>query len=502
MNKVNRVNRMNKMNRVNKLTGLTLVTVMCIAIFIAGCKKTTDPDPVNPTEVGGQVIDLGDGSDAFEINQNMTLSYPNTYILKGWVYVTEGNTLTVEAGVIIKGDKQTKGTLIVERGAKIIAQGTKDKPIVMTSAQAAGNRKSGDWGGLIICGKARTNKGEQTIEGGVRSKHGGNDDNDNSGVLSYLRVEFAGIEYQTDNEINGITLGSVGRGTQIDHIQVSYSGDDSYEWFGGCVNAKYLVSYGCWDDDYDTDNGFSGKVQFALILRDPLIADQSASNGFESDNDADGSSNSPNTAAVFANVSIFGPVANPQAYTDQGGVKGHHDATKVRFQAGLHLRRNTQLSIFNSLIAAFPIGVIVENDKGSATQTHATNGDLNITNCVIAGCVKNFQDAQYWTSGSVYNSTDAANAWGYTYFTRPEGNNRTYATLAELGLGSNPLDLKATGLFPQSGSVLATGANWSHSKVSVGFDQVNYIGAFSPAETAGNSWLSGWTNFDPQNTKY
>lgn len=130
---------------------------------------------------------------------------------------------------------------------------------MFTSEEAKGNRRPGDWGGIILCGKAKNNKSEMQIEGGPRTKHGGNDDADNSGVLSYVRIEFAGYPFQTDQEINGLTLGSVGSGTKIDHVQVSYTNDDSYEWFGGTVNCKYLVAYKGWDDDFDTDNGFSGK---------------------------------------------------------------------------------------------------------------------------------------------------------------------------------------------------------------------------------------------------
>ena len=195
-----------------------------------------------------------------------------------------------------------------------MAQGTPGAPdCLLTSAQAPGSRKPGDWGGIILLGKAPNNLGEQTIEGGVRSKHGGNDPADNSGVLSYVRVEFPGIEYSTDNEINGITFGSVGSGTKIDHLQVSYSGDDSYEWFGGTANAKYLVAYSGWDDDFDTDNGFSGKVQFAMGVRNPRIGDKSASNGFESDNNGDGAATEPYTSCVFANVSFSGrcPIPHP-----------------------------------------------------------------------------------------------------------------------------------------------------------------------------------------------
>ncbi|MEG1935747.1 MAG: hypothetical protein RR141_07100, partial [Rikenellaceae bacterium] len=253
------------------------VIIVCMSAFVAfaACTKNNGNEG-KP----GKDFDLGDGSVAYVLNENVTLSYPNTYHLQGFVYVPDGITLTIEPGVVIKGDKETKGTLIVERGGKIMAKGTPQMPIVFTSAAAPGNRKAGDWGGIIILGKAENNSGDMTIEGGVRSKHGGSDNADNSGVLSYVRCEFAGVEYTENNEINGITFGSVGSGTKVDHIQVSYSGDDSYEWFGGAVNATHLVSLGCWDDDFDTDNGFSGKIQFGVALRDALVADKSSSNAF------------------------------------------------------------------------------------------------------------------------------------------------------------------------------------------------------------------------------
>jgi hypothetical protein len=474
-----------------------------LLIGIAVCSSKCGKDPDNPTPPTGEEYDLGDGSTEYEIRENTTLTYPNKYNLKGFVYVKEGVTLTVEPGVIVKGDKATKATLIVERGAKLIARGTKDRPIVFTSAQAAGNRKPGDWGGIIILGKARNNQGEQTIEGGVRSRHGGTNDADESGVLSYLRCEFAGIEYSTDNEINGITFGSVGSGTIIDHVQVSFSGDDSFEWFGGCVSAKYLVAFRGWDDDFDTDNGFSGKIQFAVSIRDPKVGDKSASNGFESDNDANGSSAMPATAAVFANISFFGPVYNPSSYADEAGVSG--SSVDARFQAAAHLRRNTQQSIFNSLFAGFPVGLIIENSGKGDAQGNATRGELNVTNCIVAGCVKNFQDKQVWANQSQYDNAANSDAFVKTYFERSDGSNRTYATLSDLRLsgGSNPLSrLASPDIFLTSNSPLTTGAAWVHPKAASGFEKVNYIGAFSPSETASSNWMSGWTNFDPQNTAY
>ncbi|MDR0414769.1 MAG: hypothetical protein LBH84_05065 [Prevotellaceae bacterium] len=472
------------------------------ALLCTRCSNDNNNDDSGDVTPVEEALDhLGDGSEEFEIKGNKILKYPGTYSLKGFVYVTPGAKLTIEPGVVIKGDKASKGTLIVERDGQLIAEGTKERPIVFTSAQAKGSRKPGDWGGIILLGNAPNNAGEQTIEGGVRSKHGGLNSGSSSGVLKYVRVEFAGIEYSQDNEINGITFGSVGSGTEVDYVQVSHSGDDSFEWFGGTVNAKHLIAFRGWDDDFDTDNGFSGSVQFALSVRDPKVGDKSASNGFESDNNASGSATAPYTSAVFANVSLFGAVANPASYTNVAGENG--SATDARFQAALHLRRNTRLSIFNSLIAAFPIGLIIENDKGSSTQAWADSSYLNVASCVMAGMVRSYQDRQIWSNGSVYSVDASDTSFVPSYFRRSNGGNRVFSTLSDLKLSGNPLTLDNPLAFPQSDSPLASGAAWTSEKVSGSFfDKVSYIGAFSPNETADNSWVSGWTNFDPQNTEY
>ena len=474
----------------------TIAFVCLAAMTVVSCDENND-EPVVPASSS---YDLGDGSDAYEISSDMTLTYPNTYNLRGFVYVTEGATLTIEPGVVIKGEKESKATLIVERGGKLIAEGTKERPIVFTSAQAPGSRKPGDWGGIILLGKAKNNKGEQTIEGGVRSKHGGNDDADNSGVLKYVRCEFAGIEYSVDNEINAITFGSVGSGTTVDYVQVSYSGDDSYEWFGGDVNCKHLVALGTWDDDFDTDNGFSGRLQFLAAVRDPKIGDKSASNGFESDNCSDAATIEPYTSCVFSNVSMFGPVVDPNNYTDEAGVNGSN--TDAHFQAAMHLRRNTQLRVFNSVFAGFPLGLIIENDKNSTTQDFATAGKLVVENCLFAGMVKNFQDAQYWENNTPYSPTDNG-AFADSYFNRADGKNHAYAAIADLKLQGNPQSLTGFNLIPsQESPLVSQAADWSNPLVASGFEQVSYIGAFSPSETADNNWMTGWTNMDPQNTVY
>lgn len=257
-----------------------LFSLTGIALFDScSSSDSSTTEPTNPADtlIVNSTINPN-GIQDYEIKGTHTLK-KGVYNMKGWCYITSGSTLTIEPGTVIKGDKATKASLIVEPGGKLIAKGTQSAPIVFTSAQPAGSRKPGDWGGLIICGKAKNDQGTMQIEGGPRTVHGGSDDADNSGILSYVRVEFAGYPFKTDQEINGVTFGSVGSGTQVDHVQVSYSNDDSFEWFGGSVNCKYLVAYHGWDDEFDTDNGFSGHCQFLLGVRNPKIADQSLSNG-------------------------------------------------------------------------------------------------------------------------------------------------------------------------------------------------------------------------------
>ena len=304
-----------------------------------------------------------------EITANANWTKDKIYVLMGLVYVNSGVTLNIQPGTIIKGAPKEQdplaagqgGTLIIEAGAKINAAGTAAEPIVFTSLKYAGSRNYGDWGGVVIIGKAPHNReGSRAPEGGIRGgkdKAGLGTDNiadDNSGVLQYVRIEFGGIALsnQTNSEINGLTLYAVGSGTTIDHIQVSYSGDDSYEWFGGTVNAKNLIAFRGWDDDFDTDWGFVGKVQYALSLRDPQYADQSGSNGFESDNfnGAGTPATGPNaglplTAPTFANVSVFNFNTAPNSNTNAG---------TGPYQSAMHLRRNTAISIYNSVFVGYP----------------------------------------------------------------------------------------------------------------------------------------------------
>jgi hypothetical protein len=290
----------------------------------------------------------------------------NQYLMFGYVYVTAGTTLTIDPGTIIKGDKNTKGALIVERGATIIAQGTAAQPIIFTSNQPMGARTYGDWGGVILCGKAPTNwlAGQQQVEGGPRSFYGGTLPHDNSGIFSYVRIEFAGVAFSPNNEVNGLTLCSVGDATQVDHVQVSYSGDDSFEWFGGTVNCKYLVSYRGWDDDFDTDCGYSGHVQFGFVQRDPFAADQSGSKAFESDSYQAGTKSGLSgdttglTKCVFSNITAVGPMVSPTS-----------TAFDPQFVSAVQIRRGSALTIVNSVIAGWPCGVVIDESSASFGST-------------------------------------------------------------------------------------------------------------------------------------
>ncbi len=402
-----------------------------------------------------------------DITTNTTWTSDKTYMLVGIVRVQSGATLTIQPGTKIYGQTSTQGSLVVKPGGKIMAEGTQSNPIVFTSefTKPGATRQPtyGDWGGIIILGKAPINVpgGTASIEGPGDS-YGGTDPEDNSGVMKYVRIEYPGIAYSLNNEINGLTFGGVGRGTKIEYIQVSYSGDDSYEWFGGTVNCKYLIAYKGWDDDFDTDFGYSGKLQFLLSIRDPQIADQSQSNGFESDNDGSGSTNSPRTSPIWYNVTLIGPAATSTSNYNS------------LYRRGMHLRRSSQNKIYNALIMGWPDGLLID---GTNTVADAKTGVTFLKNSIIAGSV----------SGPL-KSTDAAFQTDMpTWFTTH--NSRTYVTNAEVGL-VNPFHPTQANPFPLPNSVVYTGGA---TPPNDGFfdPTATYIGAFGY-----NNWAIGWSSLE------
>ena len=383
-----------------------------------------------------------------DITTNTTLS--GTVLLQNKVYVTNGATLTILPGTIIRGDLSTQGTLIITKGCKIITDGTETQPIVFTSNEPVGNRAEGDWGGLVILGQAVNNQpgGIANIEGispTPNTEFGGNDDNDNSGSLKYVRVEFAGVPLAPNKEINGITFGSVGKSTEVDYIQVSFSGDDSFEWFGGTVDCKHLIAYKGIDDDFDTDFGYRGRIQFALSIRSNTMYDAAGdSNSLESDNDATGSSNQPQTAAVFSNLTLVGAKGDGTTVLPVGET----------FAKAFRIRRNSSISVFNSLIVGWELGLSLE---GGAVEDNFLGDTLAFSNNSL---IEFNPNTNYVTATS-------------TFFAPITLLNDTTSTISEISWVSpfitNP-DYRL-----DSTSVVATGADFTNSHFVGGFVSVNEL---------------------------
>jgi len=427
---------------------------------------------------------LNSGRTPYHLKSDRTLTADSMYILTGLVYMDSLYSLTIPAGTVIMGD--TGAALVIARGAKIFATGTADHPVVFTSMKAPGQRRSGDWGGVLILGKAPANKVNPLIEGGIiGGSYGGNDPNDNSGVFRYVRIEFGGYRFQLNNEVNGLTMGGVGAATEIHHVQVSYADDDAYEWFGGTVNAKHLVTYGTTDDEFDTDFGYSGRVQYAFALRDPNQWDPTGeSNGFESDNDGSATSTElPFTSALFSNVTMVGPERTDSLV---GNLPPGN-----KFQYSALLRRSTRISIYNSAILGYPWGFRIRDINTIA----AANADsLQIRNTNLAAT------ARPSGSSTVHDSSQWAGvaAW--------------FATPAYANAGSAPRmpsalrltdvrSMNAPNPVPAAGSPLIGSADFSNPRLS-SFELTSYTGAFDPTEAMSEQWTAKWTNFDPQYTNY
>ncbi|MBI1222597.1 MAG: hypothetical protein GC180_08345 [Bacteroidetes bacterium] len=508
------------MNKLNLRRGARIASLLMVSgITLFSCKKESTPADTNQPSSSGNVITVQDS-----LTGDVHWTADNVYFLKGWVYAVDGTTLTIDPGTIIKGDKDTKAALIIEPGAKIMAQGTEMKPIVFTSNQPVGGRSYGDWGGVILCGKAPVNSVVNgvypIVEGGPRTRYGGTDPADNTGVFSYVRIEYGGIAFSPDNEVNGLTLAGVGNGTKLDHVMVSFSGDDSYEFFGGTVNADHLVALAGWDDDFDTDNGYSGNVQFIVGLRDPYAADASGSKGFESDNDGAGSSNLPQTSAVFSNATIIGGLVDPNS-----------TAYSSNFVSGAHIRRNSSISIFNTVIMGWPAGVLIDDKPAGSTSGNVNSDKCKFINNIVSGIPtgpitgSDQKNVVYVINGagsltSTAKMDDSTGYWAkymgpITWFNTASFNNKIYATPGEVRL-QNPFNLTNPNFIPTTTSPIidskvngswsgkpVIAADFSDSKLSNAFFQkVGYIGAFAGTQSTSDNWLANWTNFDPLHTAY
>lgn len=483
-------------------------------------------------------------------NRDVTLTADKEYHLIGFVRVgpipaagqtpqtddgrTEG-VLTIEPGTVVFGDEATKGTLVIQRGGKIIAEGSQNEPIVFTSAKAPGERSPGDWGGVVLCGRARNNEGPHVqLEGGYGAWHGGSDDNDDSGVLKYVRIEWAGIPINPNEEVNTLTLGSVGRGTVIEYVQASFGLDDQFEWFGGSVDGRYLIAYRGLDDDFDVDLGHSGNIQFAIGIRDSKDADQSGSNGFEVDNNGSGELREPFTSSVFSNVTIIGPK------------KVRETSISSEFQHAAQLRRSSKLKIYNSVITGYPMGIFID---GNSTVQFAENDELQLRNVILAG-VRDWGGNGFgkaYDTSRAYDHQSAINSAGYPdlsasglpfldasdnprpnhpgaeprghalrwtvdsfdaigWFNTTAYNNQFFGAWDEVGISPSVFDLGVPTFTVESESAAATSAKWDNvpyvqsstkSEWFGSFEEVPFVGAFGTSE----DWTEGWANFS-RNTVY
>ena len=427
---------------------LPKLSVIALAAFVVLAGLVTFSTPAKAQ--GGNVVVLqGD------ITSNMKLKKKKTYLLMGGVFVRSGATLKIAAGTTIVGD--TGSFLCIDKGARIIAKGKANKPIVFTSAQPAGQRKRGDWGGLIFNGNAPINVPGGVAEGeGGTGQYGGTDAADNQGIMNYVRVEFGGFPISPDNELNCVAFQGVGSGTTIDFVEGLYGGDDAFEFFGGTVNAKHLVAVGALDDNLDWTFGWVGKVQFAVVQQRADGAGV-ADRGVEADNNETDFNLSPRSKPQMANVTLVGDPDN----TFPGSTQG------------MELRRGTGGELRNFIVTGFKnVGVRMTDQ---ATYDQFSNGNLDLQGFI-------FFDNK---GGDNFNGTtrDALAGKGLTTLKILDQQDPQLAS---------PLSKSAPDFRPAAGSPALNAANVAPKFNDAFFVDANYVGAFD----ATTNWLAGWTLFE------
>ena len=433
------------------------------------------------------------------ITANRTLFADTVYTLSGYVKVQNGVTLTIQPGTKITGDTTAPGSsLWILRGAKIDAQGTAAAPIVFTSARSAGNRKPGDWGGIIIIGNGIINRqpGPILTEGGAAGQaedySGGTDNNDNSGTLRYVRIEFAGYDISNGagQELNSLSSYAVGRGTTYEYLQTMSGLDDSFEWWGGAVDGRYLVSYESGDDHYDWTEGYQGRNQFLIALQTQRLTPAPGTGVFSSDPrgfEGDGcdpavsgctltgtTGSTPFSMPVWANFTLIGPGQNPDIPADGNGAV---------------LRRGTGGTLFNGVLGRWK-GIAIDV-RDTLTAGNIVKDSLNFANLVLAQNGFNF-DTLGANFGDSLTITTASNSTIHPFAS-------TVSVDTLLGINLTPTALDWT---PKAGSPAASGGSaFVPSKFGVrtgsyfggAMPQTTYIGAADPA---GVKWWQGWTAYN------
>jgi len=494
------------MTHLKKLAALLLFAAITLNIGCGDDKKdngTNPPPPPPPTDRRVELVG--------NITGTRTLSKDTVYLLKGFVNIQQEATLIIPAGTRIEGDFETQGALLTVRGAgtpgqssyrrsgRIIAEGTAREPIVFTSERPVGQRRRGDWGGIVLNGLGCNNGFGGTLIGeGNTGAHGGNLPTDTSGILRYVRVEFGGTKITPDNEINGFTFNSVGNGTVLEYLQAHYIADDAFEWFGGNVNCRYLVATGCDDDHFDMDNGYNGKIQFGVVVQDRGLANR----GYEVNNDGQGSSNR-SSAPVN---SLTSPIVYNVTMVGAGVARANDDNND-----GMYLRGNSQGQYWNQIVVNFGgFGVVVD---GSGSITQYQNDSLQVRNSIFAnrGLLGLRNQAEpagpgvwgaFRRSGTGYDTVDATT--GLNFFVKALGrNNRNFTSRDSIRLRNvnydNPMNGTKPDLRPAANSPALTGAaNPTQNPLDqtarypgdkTGFFQaVDFIGAMKDVD-----WTEGWT---------
>ncbi|HEY6900650.1 MAG TPA: hypothetical protein VI233_08410 [Puia sp.] len=460
-----------------------LIMFMGVVLLGVACKKSDDqPNPGGGGNNGGGPDASGTYPIRGVISTDQHWTKDKTYRLRGYVYVTNGATITIDPGTKIVSNKDSAGVLVIYRTAKINASGTASEPIVFTSNEKDADKKPGDLGGVVIVGQAKGNANHVVIEGGVDpqfSVFGGTNDADNSGTLKYVRIEYAGKAVNPGDEVNGLSLYGVGSGTTIDYVQVVRGLDDAFEFFGGTVNAKHLIAYNCADDDFDMDDGFSGKIQFAISIKDPAFTDDKGSSGdlsnnFEVDNVNPSNgytlNKQPITAPTLSNFTAIGP--------------NNASGTKADYGYGMRWRRGAKFILANSIVmGGQKAGLVIENDS---TGNYYMRDTSKFYNSFLHSVTAPYLVQQMPTS-PLYTNLDATSLKA---FVEGRDGSKLYASADDIKLTA-PFNNAAPNLKPAAGSpALTTAAKFDLAKLNVAFfDKVTYIGALD----ATTDWTAGWT---------
>lgn len=392
------------------------------------------------------------------ITTDVTLDASMVYIITGIVTVDDGASLTIPAGTLLKGSTSVQpSALMVRQGGQIFSNGTATDPVVFTSEAPEGSRARGDWGGVVINGYAQCNfPAAECVGEGASGPYGGSDNADDSGAMTYTRIEFAGYEVSFGNELNALTLNGVGSGTELHHIQTHYGSDDGFEWFGGTVNLKYALATGISDDSFDYSTGWAGYGQFWIAQQDPDDAD----NGFEVDGNENDFDAMPYTDPMIYNITLVG-----KGLDGAGGTAGES-------VDGLRLRRGTGGDIFNAIVMGFGgAGVDVDNAE--------TVGRYTVQNSIIARNGTDIKAADDESDTVAYQAEVETNAsW----------NNQVGAD----PLLAAPFDRTSPDFRPAAGSPALAG--FATPPDNGFFDiTVDFIGAVDTDDA--NPWYLGWTTF-------